>query len=136
MTRHSLGAGAVLAVVLLGWVGVGPAAQTPTASPGDLTAFFGANGFVRDSNGDAINDFVAARIIVPASPSLEDSTAAVNLAARLGFETTSLTLPLVLRDDALANPTALDAPIIVGRTNRLVQTLADRGGAVAPRLEG
>jgi hypothetical protein len=66
----------------------------------DLASFFtGTNGLVRDTNGDRIADDVAARVIVAAAPSRDDSAAAANIAARLGFETSALSLPLVLRDN-------------------------------------
>jgi hypothetical protein len=60
--------------------------------PLDLASFFGPRGLTRDGNGDGIADTVAARVIVPAIPALEDSTAAANVAGRLGFETSSLSL--------------------------------------------
>ncbi len=126
MKRSSLGAAVLVAALLVGPGRIGPSGQTPVAAPGDLTGLFGPRGFVRDSNGDTLADLVAARIIVPALPTIEDSAAAVNLAARLGFETTSLTLPLVQRDDSVSEPAAVEVPIIVGRTNRLVQTLVER----------
>ena len=112
----------LLAGVVLTLAGSGNArtsGQIPAGQGLDLIALFGPRGLVRDSNGDAIADLVAARVIVPAQPTIEDSAAAVNLAARLGFETTSLTLPLVQRDNGVSEPAAIDVTIIVGRTNRL-----------------
>ena len=102
-----------------------PTAQTRTAAPPDLATMFGAAGLVRDSNGDGINDTVAARIVVPATPSREDSLAAANIAGRLGFETTSLTLPLVVRDTEVTRDAGLELPILIGRTNALVRSLID-----------
>ena len=55
-----------------------------------------AAGAVRDTNGDGLADSVAARVIVPADPAVEDVQAAANIAGRLGFETTALTLPIVM----------------------------------------
>ena len=51
--------------------------------------------------------------------------AATNLAARLGYDTTALTLPLVVRDSDVAQPASIGVPILVGRTNRFVQSLVD-----------
>jgi hypothetical protein len=104
-----------------------PQAQAPVrrADAVDLAAFFAARGMVRDGNGDGIADSVAARVIVPAAPSLEDSTAAANLAGRLGFETSALTLPLVVADGA--GTAGVDVPILVGRTNAITRRLVDRG---------
>ena len=93
--------------------------------PRTLTSIVGAQSLTRDTNGDGLADVVAARVIVPASPSLADVEAATNLAARLGYETTALTLPLVVRDNDVADPAAIGAPILVGRSNRFVQRLLD-----------
>ena len=98
--------------------------QRPDVRPGprtaralDLIALFGPRGIVRDSNDDGIADSVAARVIVPAAPAVEDGVAAVNIAARLGFETSSLTLPMVLRDNAVPQPARSSCRFVVGRTN-------------------
>lgn len=123
----------LLALVLPGLADVGGitslAAQDRSATL-DLAAFFGARGLTRDTNGDGIADSVAARVIVPAAPALEDSAAAANIAARLGFETSALSLPLVIRDNAIAQAAAVEVPILVGRANTFVRKLAD-GGAVS-----
>ena len=102
-----------------------PHAQVSPSAASDLVALLGANGLTRDSNGDAIADAVAARVIVPAAPALEDSLAAANIAARLGFETSALTLPLVVRDDQPEARTAI-VPILVGRGNSLVRASATK----------
>src|ERR1043166_3339468 len=90
-----------------------------------LTAIVGPHGLTRDTNGDGLADAVAARIVVPAAPTLGEVEAATNLAARLGYETTALTLPLVVRDDDVAQPASIGVPILVGRSNRFVKQLAD-----------
>ena len=113
------------------WIGViaavaivnSGAQVTPPASIADL--FNTAHGFVRDTNGDAIADVVAARIIVPANPSVEDVQAATNIAARLGFETMAATLPLVLRDDEVKS--LAEIPILIGRENVFVKQLIEKG---------
>ena len=48
-----------------------------------------------DSNGDGLPDVVAARVIVPASATTDEIQGAAHIAARLGFETTALTMPNV-----------------------------------------
>ena len=124
MTRWIFTTGVVF--VAATFSATGPRAQTAEPSL-DLTAYFGAAGLVRDTNGDGLADHVAARVIVPAEPALEDSLAAANLAGRLGFETTALTLPLVVRDsDANLAPPAV-VPVFVGRSNRFVRDLAAKG---------
>ena len=113
-------------------------ASRPQAQPAppvlDLAALFGPHGFVRDTNGDAIADRIAARIVVPASPSIEDSLATANIAARLGFETSALSFPLVVRDPG--PPTGADVVVLVGKENRFVRDLMARGdlapAALAP----
>src|SRR5947208_10812207 len=78
-----------------------------------------AAGAVRDTNGDGLADSVVARVIVPADPSIEDVQAAANIAGRLGFETTALTLPIVLKASDVAQPASVAVPILVGRSNAL-----------------
>ena len=84
-----------------------------------------AQGTVRDTNGDGHADSVAARVIVPAAPTPGDVEAATNLAARLGFETTALSLPIVVRDSDVAQPASIALPILVGRQNSFVRKLVD-----------
>jgi len=93
-----------------------------------LTALVAANSLTRDTNGDGLADVVAARVVVPANASLADLEAATNLAARLGYETTALTLPLVVRDGDVAPTASIGVPgipILVGRENRFVKKLAE-----------
>ncbi|HEV2688579.1 MAG TPA: M14 family zinc carboxypeptidase, partial [Bryobacteraceae bacterium] len=51
-----------------------------------------------DTNNDGIADFVNGKIVVPASPSAAENAAAADLAARIGFMTTGLTLPIVVNN--------------------------------------
>lgn len=104
-----------------------PSAQNVNGATPDLTSLFGPRGVVRDTNGDGINDAVAARIIVPGAPSREDSLAAANLAARLGFETTSMSLPIVISDRAVTQPAAIELPILIGRSNSIITKLTAAG---------
>src|SRR5204862_4139840 len=78
------------------WDRGGVAAQRPDL-PGLASVFNIAAGAVRDTNGDGLADSVAARVILPAEPTVEDIQAAANIAGRLGFETTALSLPVVLK---------------------------------------
>ncbi len=84
------------------------------------------SGIVRDTNGDGLADAIAARIIVADTPSIEDMQVAANLAGRLGFETSAMTLPVVLRASDPAAATAA-LPIYVGRTNPRIIDLIARG---------
>src|SRR5260370_11265708 len=51
---------------------------------------------VVDTNADGIADAVAGKIVVPAHPSSTENAAAAKLAARIGFASTGLTLPIVV----------------------------------------
>ncbi len=133
MTRARTCLCALAASLLL--VGGWPQAAAPPPAEGpSLTSLLDlSSGLVRDTNGDGIADAVAGRIVVPAAPTIEESQAAANLAARLGFETSALTLPIVIRDtDAVP---AGAAPILVGRGNALVRPLVARGAVDLESLQ-
>src|SRR5436309_10811480 len=99
--------------------------QADVRGPHSLTALVAVNSLTRDTNGDGLPDTVAARVIVPAAPTLADVEAATNLAARLGYETTALSLPVVLRDGDVSQPASIGVPVLVGRENRFVKRLID-----------
>ena len=69
----------------------------PAAAPRGLAAVFAPGSILQDRNGDDLVDFVAARIVIPDVPAVEEVAAAAAIAARLGLETSGLTLPLVVR---------------------------------------
>ena len=76
------------------------AGQTQANQPPAPTASLLENAFqtgllLRDTNGDSIVDAVCAHIVVPDAPDEGENTAAANLAARLGYETSGITLPIV-----------------------------------------
>lgn len=48
-----------------------------------------------DTNGDDVADFLRGHVVVPVDPTAAENAAAANLAARLGYETTGLTMPVV-----------------------------------------
>lgn len=70
--------------------------QASTKEADHLLDPFGAGWMLRDTNGDGIVDFVAGRVVVPINPSAAENAAAADIAARLGFASTGLTLPLVI----------------------------------------
>src|SRR4029077_5501998 len=104
-----------------------PAAAARVEVTGLASVYNVAAGAVRDTNGDGLADTVAARVILPADPSIEDIQAAANIAGRIGFETTALTLPVVLRAPDVAQPASVAVPIVVGRSNPFVTKLVERG---------
>ncbi len=86
-----------LAVGLASWVGSPRAAFAQIADgsvSGDLTTLFEVGGLVLDTNGDAVPDFVNASLVTGATPTPAETRAAAEIAARLGFETMALDLPL------------------------------------------
>ena len=85
----------------------------PAATSGNSVAdAFRTGWMLVDTNGDGIADFVNGKVMVPLRPSAAENAAAANLAARLGFGTTGLTLPLVVN----AGPNSGDGPRMwVGR---------------------
>jgi hypothetical protein len=93
--------------------------------PQTLTALVAPNSLTRDTNADGLAHSVAARVIVPSTATLADLEAATNLAARLGYETTALTLPLVVHDSEITQSASIGVPIFVGRDNRFVRALAN-----------
>lgn len=132
MTRLGrLGAGTLLASAL--------AAAAPAAARDapELRSLAGAyESALTDTNGDGLADAIAARVIIPGRPTLEDVQAASNIAARLGYETTAASLPVVLRDDQ-ADPKSGALPILVGRDNSFVKALIATGAVdIAPLAAG
>ena len=60
----------------------------------DLTSAFQMGPLLQDRNGDGVVDFVAVRLFLRQDPDASDVAAAANVAARLGFETSAMDLPL------------------------------------------
>jgi len=95
-------------------------AQTATPQPTSATIIediFRIGLMVQDTNGDKIADALCGHVIVPKDPGVAENTAAANLAARLGYETSALTLPVVVNN---AEPSGKFCPatntnIFVGR---------------------
>ena len=104
-----------------------PSAPVKASRLASLAVLYsGPGGAVRDTNGDDLPDAVVARVIVPARPTADDVEAAANIAARLGYETTAMTLPVVLRDEEVRDAAGIGLPILVGRENSFVKRLVER----------
>src|SRR5581483_3099211 len=71
-----------------------PGRTEPGSSPAALSAFFDRGVVFQDRNGDGAVDFVEARFVLPEHPSASELAAAADVAARLGFETSAMDLPL------------------------------------------
>ncbi|MCD6264340.1 hypothetical protein J7L60_08080, partial [Candidatus Bathyarchaeota archaeon] len=92
-----------------------------------LSQIFSQGFLLRDTNGDGLTDYLEARIIVAEDAAVEDLVGASNIAARLGFETMSLDLPLLLRDSEVSDLREIPNPILVGRKNRFTAALMEEG---------
>jgi hypothetical protein len=88
---------------------------------------FAAGWMVSDTNGDGIVDFVPGKVVVPANPSAAENAAAADIAARLGFASTGLTLPVVV---SAAEVRGNGPRIFVGRSARVDYQLASEEGGV------
>src|SRR5436190_1145573 len=88
------GAIGVIASVVL----IAPRAAVQTEpAPGrhaDLATIFTPGDVLQDRNGDGVVDFVNARIVLGEKPNAADVSAAADVAARFGFETMAMNLPL------------------------------------------
>jgi hypothetical protein len=67
--------------------------QAPPPSP-DLAVQLQMGGLLGDRNDDGVVDFLNAHLVVGETPTTGEVAAAAGVAARLGFETAALTLPL------------------------------------------
>src|SRR6185369_13806259 len=73
---------------------VGRTAPADTAAA-SLSEFFLPGVVFQDRNGDGAIDFVDARLVLGERPSSAELAAAADIAARLGFETSAMDLPMV-----------------------------------------
>jgi Zinc carboxypeptidase len=78
-----------------------------------------ANGWMLvDTNGDGIADAVVGKIVVPDHSSAAENTAAANFAARVGYGSSGLTLPIVITAAEDQSSTISDQPRIwIGKTD-------------------
>ncbi len=121
-----------VSLVLLLVSGARPATQAGGDAVGGLPAFFRAGGVLQDRNGDGVIDFVNARLVLGASPGDDEIAAAGDVAARLGFETSAMNLPV----RAAAGGSGL--PVVVGAGGLAAAGLAagDLGAAALAAGEG
>ena len=101
--------------------------QRPPCRPGlDLSQAYSIDGWFGDSFTDLIPDRLETSIVV-GDPA--ESLGAAHIAARLGLETTGITLPPARDHRKVTNPATESNAILVGRANDLVQQLAKIGKA-------
>ncbi|TAK16701.1 MAG: hypothetical protein EPO35_04790, partial [Acidobacteria bacterium] len=105
--------------------GSGAAASTDAPSF-DLANFFSIDGVLSDSYPDLIADRVDSTIFLGPSP---DNLGAASIAARLGLESTGISLPIARKADDVPDLSRETNPILVGRDNLHVETLVKIGKA-------
>ena len=102
----------VLACALFGVLMTAPrslAVLEGQAPPADLQSVFNAGGMLQDRNGDGVVDFVSARLALGAKASAAEIAAASDVAARLGFDTSAMDLPLTAAPRDVAGIVAIGA---------------------------
>src|SRR5881394_2444574 len=88
MTRINV----LIAIVLA--AAVGRTAPGDAVAPAALGDLFKPGGALQDRNGDGAFDFVDARIVLADEPTAGELAAAADVAARLGYETSAMNLPV------------------------------------------
>ena len=88
-----------------------PAQQAGPEATVGLGSIYEPGFMLEDRNGDGHIDFVVARFALPQAPSDAEVAAAADIAARLGFETSAMNLPLARVDAGQARADA-GAPVI------------------------
>jgi len=94
-----------------------------------LSEVFRKGFLLKDTNDDGLIDFLDTRIVVPTKASAEVIVGASNLAARLGFETMALDLPLAIEDRNVSDLRLISNPIAIGRQNRFILQFVRNGAA-------
>ena len=108
ITRRWCAIGVVTTIVVIAPQSYVHTQQAPSPSA-DLATLFATGGVLQDRNGDGVIDFVNARVLLGERPSASDVSAAADLAARFGFETMAMNLPLS------ATPEAGTTAFLIGR---------------------
>jgi hypothetical protein len=135
--RRCVRAGSVASITLLMLL-IGherPRSQAATPTSSRLADLFAMGGALEDTNGDGVTDRVAARVVVGASAPAGDVAAAANVAARLGFETLAMDLPVVATGDSPV-PSGVHTLVLVGRDNPAVAQLVSKGAIAIPTAAG
>ncbi len=103
--------------------------QTNPPTADHLLDPFAAGWMLSDTNGDGIVDFVSGKVVVPANPTAAENAAAADIAARLGFASTGLTLPIVIAasDDRIDGPRIwIGRSAVPARYSPLIRQYADK----------
>ena len=101
-----------------------PDPRLAPAKPFDLTNPYSIDGWFGDAYADLIPDRTETTLVVGGG---DEALGAAHIAARLGLETTGVSLPLTRRAEKVKEPGNEPSPILVGRDNALVQQLLKIG---------
>ena len=123
----------LMAVAAPGDPGVSRPGGPAQTAAGGLEEVYDAGFVLDDSNGDGHLDSVTARLALPSVPTDAEVAAAANVAARLGYETTALDLPL-RRYAGAASEVGPVIAIGAGSLSRLAARISDAelGGELEP----
>jgi hypothetical protein len=119
MTHHPRHAG-IPAIALLMMI-TGPAVVAAQSTPFDLAHVYELGAAVVDTNGDGVPDRVNASLLLGSDPTPAGIAAAAEVAARLGFETMAMDLPIA------RGPSATGVTIVVGRSGLAASGLGSPG---------
>ena len=116
---------------------VGPEPKPLGGRPGagakrnlDLSSVYSNDGLLGDANSDLIPDRTDL-LLVPAGAGVERT---IDLAARIGVETTGLSTPLALPADAVGDPGSRPTLVLIGIEHPLVDELVDDSKFERPDL--
>jgi hypothetical protein len=111
-------------------------AEPPGRRPGaaakeslDLSSLYANEGLLGDGDSNLIPD----RVDTVISPS-DASARTIDVAARLGLESTGVSIPLVVPADHLGKPESLPTLVLIGKDHPLVRKLDESGKYAPPRL--
>lgn len=112
--------------------------QPPGRRPGsaakdsfDLSVFYANDGALGDSDNNLIPDRVDALI----SPEGDGTAGVIDLAARLGLESTGIAFPIVKPPKAISEPASEPMLVLIGVTHPIVDELIKAGKWQRPSLE-
>lgn len=124
--------------VVLPRVAVAADAEPPVRRPGggvkdslDLSSLFSPAGLFGDGDSNLIPD----RVDTVLSPSGEGTGRTIDLAARLGLESTGVSIPLVEPADTLGKPESQPTLVLIGAQHPLVQRLQKQSRYHRPDLK-